>query len=147
MSDVFARLLVIVDGSEAAIHSAKIAIDLAKEHSSSFLAVHVVDQSKIKRIARALNEPEPKVEDDLKRKGLRYLDHVVQLAQSHGVNAERILLLGHPPSEIAATALSKDVTLIVIGEPRKRELLSRLHPQPTHSVLDRAPCPVLVVKH
>jgi Universal stress protein family len=58
-------------------------------------------------------------------------------------------LVGHAPFDRAAEAIVADATewgadLIVLGFPRRRELLTRLFGSVTLRVLQHAPCPVLV---
>ncbi len=94
MKDLFKQLLVPVSGSESSVVAGKLAIQLAKEHGSLLVFVHVVDVAVRDRLARLSGRTPDIVQRELEENGERYLNYMVRLAEGEGVKAEKVLRVG-----------------------------------------------------
>jgi len=82
------------------------------------------------------------------------VENVVELARRAGVSEARVLhlnlreirpaLVGRAAQEIVAEATEWRADLIVLGSPRRDQLMTRLFGSVTLRVIEHAPCPVLV---
>ncbi len=146
MKDLFKQLLVPVSGSESSVVAGKLAIQLAKEHGSLLVFVHVVDVAVRDRLARLSGRTPDIVQRELEENGERYLNYMVRLAEGEGVKAEKVLRVGVTDVETIAEAETSGATLVVVGKPvyhgPRGEFFGRL----ARHIIERIPCPVLVVK-
>ncbi len=146
MSSIFRHLLVPVNGSKSSITAVKLAIQLAKEHGSRLVLVHVVDTTVCGQMARHSGRPIDVVQREMEENGERYLNYAAQLAEREGVNFDKVLRTGLTDAEILRECEARGVTLIVIGRPvywgPHREFFGRV----ARRLIESAECPTLVVK-
>jgi nucleotide-binding universal stress UspA family protein len=138
------KILVPTDGSDCSLRATTYAINFAKNCNAEIYAIYVVDTIILKELARAITTKD--VEKELKEKGERYLDYVVESAEKEGITAEAILTKGEPHDQIVLFAKTKEIDLIVMGSYGRRGTKRILIGSVTSRVIEYAPCPVLVVK-
>ena len=147
MKKEFGRIIIPVDGSEIAKKAAKKAIFLAKSTGIKAVAIHVV------------NMPMPRVtapgslygfnyytqlHELLQKQGRSYLDEIIKLGKTMGVDISKKMVDGHPVNEIIKEAKKSD--FIVIGCKGRTGLDRLLVGSVADNMVHHASCPVMVVK-
>ncbi len=84
--------------------------------------------------------------DIMREEGTKAVNEVVELAKINGVDAEPVLLEGHPSEEILRYAQDNDIDLIVMGTLGKTGLTRLLLGSVAENVLRHSPVEVLVVR-
>jgi nucleotide-binding universal stress UspA family protein len=126
------KILVSIDGSEAAVFATQVAIEIAKPCGSIIYAVSVAE------IPGFVTEFE--MIDIMEKKAKQFLDEVKKLTDKAQVKCETILHIGSEPHKyIVDEAVKKDVDLIILG--KKGTMLGSVG----RKVIGNAPCKVLVV--
>jgi nucleotide-binding universal stress UspA family protein len=138
------KILIPTDGSDCSLRAATVGISFAKLFNAEIYAIYVVDTIILEELTRAIETKD--VEKELKEKGERYLDYVVESAEKEGIKAEAILAKGEPHDQIVFFAKNKGIDLIVMGSYGRRGTKRILIGSVTSRVIEYAPCPVLVVK-
>jgi len=138
------KILIPTDGSDCSLRAATVGISFAKLFNAEIYAIYVVDTIILEELTRAIATKD--VEKELKEKGERYLDYVVESAEKEGIKAEAILAKGEPHDQIVFFAKNKGIDLIVMGSYGRRGTKRILIGSVTSRVIEYAPCPVLVVK-
>jgi nucleotide-binding universal stress UspA family protein len=119
--------------AEQAYRTARV---LARDYNARLIVVHVLTPPPFvtaREKERALAEPDGRVRD--LRTRLRGLSHTYKILQ------------GRPAAEIVAAAKKVGADLIVMGTHGRSGLTRVLLGSVAESVLRKAPCPVLTVKH
>lgn len=138
--DMFEVILVATDGSEAGDLAMFFARDLAVEHKSRLLVVHVGELIPGRGGAHHIRVLEPELQT-------RIRDQVAGL-QAEGLDAQFELhqtAASGPAHAIADAASATRADLIVLGSVGSGPLKGLLLGSVAHRFLQIAPCPVLVV--
>ncbi len=150
---MFDRILIAVDGSKNSKQAAKAGIELARLSGGSVIIVYVADVSKCVSsagLAPPFGGISADVIDDiaanLKDTGEKVTIEVDALAKASGVEAERLVVDGNPPSEILLIAEDKKMDLIVIGSIGKTGIEKFLMGSVAEKVVHNSKLPVLVVR-
>lgn len=138
------KILIPTDGSDCSLRAATAGISLAKLFNAEIYAIYVVDTIILEQLTRSIATND--VEKELKEKGERYLNYIVESAKKEGIKAEAILTKGEPHDQIVSFAKTKGIDLIVMGTYGRRGTKRILIGSVTERVIEYAPCPVLVVK-
>lgn len=138
------RILVATDGSAPASEAVLFAIELATEHRSELIFLHVVPAldlvpATVFGIGGAFPH-EPSSEDRA------LLEDAAEVAAAHGVLSTTVLLKGDTIDEIVAFADSHDVDLIVIGSRGHGVVATALLGSVSRGVLRESKRPVLIVR-
>jgi len=148
-SSLVNHILVLVDGTEAASHAADRAIDLARSLGARLTALAVIDRDTLHHLlsVKILVDVElSEFEKELQSSAKLHLDAVRQRAQEHHLAVEEVLVTGNVGEIVPKEVHARGVDLICLGGFHSsrvgRDLLARQRQQ----VIDRAPCPVLIVK-
>jgi nucleotide-binding universal stress UspA family protein len=148
-SSLVNHILVLVDGTEAAFHAADRAIDLARSLGARLTALAVIDRETLHHLlsVKILVDVElSEFEKELQSSAKLHLDAVRQRAQEHHLAVEEVLVTGNVGEIVPKEVHARGVDLICLGGFHSsrigRDLLARQRQQ----VIDRAPCPVLIVK-
>ena len=140
---MFRKILIGVDGSEAAQHALERALDLAELSGSE---VHLLSfEERLPAYAATVGEMQE--EEHFESEYFRRLqDGARRLAEARGVALHAEIVPGHPAQTISRMAREKGCDPIVVGHTGH----SRLHHLFLGSTADRvvegAHCPVLVVR-
>jgi len=148
-SSLVNHILVLVDGTEAAFHAADRAIDLARSLGARLTALAVIDRDTLHHLlsVKILVDVElSEFEKELQSSAKLHLDAVRQRAQEHHLAVEEVLVTGNVGEIVPKEVHARGVDLICLGGFHSsrigRDLLARQRQQ----VIDRAPCPVLIVE-
>ena len=143
------HILVLVDGTESSFRAADYAIEVAHVVGASVTAMAVVDTDTLRQLlnVRILVDSEmDEFEKELELSSQNQLDDVRQRAMKKRVKFDDVLRSGNSEVIVPKEVSQRDVDLLAMGafpsERVKYDLLARQRQQ----ILDRATCPVLVVK-
>ncbi|MBI4322059.1 MAG: universal stress protein [Chloroflexi bacterium] len=140
----YATILNPVDGSTASELATLHAIYLTKLSGAQLVPVFVVDESAARRAGVNVRQ----VMEQIAKKGQEVLASVQALGERQGVIVVPLLLEGQTTPTILKTAEDQRASLVVIGRTAFTDI-ERLAARPisiSEEVLERAPCPVLVVR-
>jgi nucleotide-binding universal stress UspA family protein len=140
---MFERILLAVDGSEHALHAAKVAGDLARTLQADKLRIVVA----FAHIPSYLGEPNMQAAIDAR---LSEADGILQAALAAvgeipgEVHTE--LIEGSPAEAIIGVAMTRNSNLIIMGSRGLGNLAGLLVGSTSNKVVDHAPCPLLIVR-
>lgn len=149
----FERIVLAVDGSDAAIRAGKMAVMLAKKNNAELYALYVVDTATIKELLLSkifIDEESKEYETSMEENGKKYLHLIAELADKKKCKVETVLEKGSIYSKIIQFTMEKGGDLVIVGGRRggvkktgaTRDLLTSEY----NKVIREAPVPVLVVK-
>ena len=144
-TDRLRRILVATDGSPTARDAVGVAADLAVEHGSELIIVHVVPLVDTVR-APTIDEPAPAFLHVPNAYDHELLEEAAALAAEHGVVATTALVPGSAVEEILSYSESHDVDLVVVGSHGHGAVLRFLHGSVARGVARAAERSVLVVR-
>jgi len=136
---MYERILVPTDGSHLASRAASHAVELAAGFDATVHAIYVLDTG-----LRALTR-DADARLRAEQTGERATDGVVELARTHGLDAETAVLEGTPAQCILDYVEEHDVDLVVMGTHGRSGLDRYLLGSVTERVLRASPVPVVVV--
>lgn len=146
MSDALARLLVAVDGSDAADRALSLAIELGRVYDAELLLCHAIDPTAAFVDAPAGYATFPALLiDEMNDAATSILAVAEQRATSAGVRVSATVLGGTPPGAIVACAEDRVCDAIVVGTQGKRGLERLFLGSTAKGVLRLANVPVFVV--
>ena len=129
----FKKILVPVDGSEAAGNALHYAVNMARNHGSSITLISVVDANDLLRETNDVMLTDEFMET-LKVEGKEIVAH------------DEVTVLGTPGYLIAKHAEEEGVDLIVMGNSGKGAFSSFVTGSVSQYVIHHVKCPVLIVK-
>jgi len=143
------NILVLVDGTESSFAAVDYAVDLARTFGAQITAMAIVDTDTLRQLlkVRILVDSEmDEFEQELQVGAQRQLDEVRRRAMDKRVKFEEVLRSGNSEVIVPLELSRRGVDLLAMGafpsDRVKYDLLARQRQQ----ILDRAKCPVLVVK-
>jgi nucleotide-binding universal stress UspA family protein len=145
----FAKIVLSVDATEAALDAARYAIALARAYGAQLHAVYVVNEKMLDELLSAkifVQEEEVDLERDLVEDGKRYLGVVERLARDKDLVITTELLKGVVHREVVDKATQLDAGLIIIGEIEEPMSRRDIYFDEGEMILRLAKCPVLTVK-
>jgi nucleotide-binding universal stress UspA family protein len=134
----FARIVVGYDGSEAARHALGLVTELAGPDTG--VTVLAVVESNLTSLG-----PSPPDQADVEAAG-RTLEEAYIFLQERGIRARAERSVGDPADRILDEARRRDADLLVVGSHGKRLAQRLLLGSVSAKVVNRARCPVLVVR-
>ncbi len=149
------KILVPLDGSEAADKALDFALDLAQKYSAKIELLSVVPPVPMPSAAYTASEMSPispvvmdKYLNELKAKHEKLLSEGVQKAKEKGDDLEvsTRLMEGRPSEKIVETAEDGSFDIVVMGSRGIGGVKKFLLGSVSDRVADEAPCPVLIVK-
>ena len=141
------KVLVATDGSKAALHAVKYAINLLGKLSSplnSVTLVSVHDDVGLRHAKRFVGSEV--VADYLRELSEKELKPARKLLDAAGVRHDMVIKTGHISQEIVDFARSSKFDLIVLGAKGRSAIADILLGSVAQRVLATATCPVLLVK-
>ena len=145
----FSNICVVVDGSDASIEAARVAIGMAKAARAKLTAVAVIDTDTLKTLLSSnilVDEEMIELEADLAESNTRYLDRVAEIAHKARQEVETVLLQGSFHSAVLMEARSRQFDLIILGYSAagatKRDLMSHER----ELIMNDSQQPILLVK-
>lgn len=146
MQEMFKKILLPISGSEESLGASEFAVKLAVEHGSQIIALHVVDTSVVRQLARHSGKSPGEVEIELEENGWHYLYHTEEMAKDSKVKIVVLLEYGMPQERMVTKARELSVDLMVFGQASGRGARGRFLDRFLQQVLEHSPCPVLIVK-
>ncbi len=146
MQGMFRKILLPVSGSDESISAVEFAVKHAAAHDSQIIALHVVDTSVVRQLARHSGKSPGEVEIELEENGWRYLYHIEEIAKDSKVKIVVLLEYGMPQEKMLTKAREFDVDLMIFGQASGRGARGRSLDRFLQQVLEHSPCPVLIVK-
>lgn len=139
---LFEKILVPLDGSEQSIWALGKAVQIAKNVGGEITLINVYSLSSFAITPNQLY----KYIKAMRKYGEGILEDGRKKAGAEGVQAETLLVNGHPVEEILKTAREGNFSLIVIGARGLSKMKELLMGSVSDAVTKHAPCPVLVVR-
>jgi nucleotide-binding universal stress UspA family protein len=145
----FRRIALMVDGSDAGLEAAKLAVAIAGYAGAELCAISVVDTATLKQLLSfkiMVDVEMAEYEGELEASARKHLDYVEQLAGNEKIRCESVLASGDIGRVLLAELRQRNSDLLVMGgftaSMAKLDLLAKAK----QTVLDDAPCPVMVIK-
>ena len=139
---MYERILIPIDGSEAAENAIPHALDLAETYDASLYTVSVVDTSD----TEDENEHEAMFEK-FEEQSQDMVEDVIRRAEARDIRTTAgSIAEGKPHRAILDYANARDIDLIVMGTHRRRGILYPLRRSVTEKVIRRATVPVVSVR-
>jgi len=145
---MFEKILIATDGSECSNRAAQAGIDLAKLSGGKVTALYVAQRpaapiggltgGKIDEVVSGMWRA-------VKEEGERATGHVEEMARRSGVSIEKMVIEGHPASEILRIAEETPMDTIVMGAIGKTGLTRFLLGSVAEKVVRNSKVPVLIV--
>jgi nucleotide-binding universal stress UspA family protein len=135
------RVLVAVDGSEAAVRAARMGADLAGKFGAKVMLVYVVPRLLLPPDVYGLTVEE--VEREQSSHGQDVLRSAVEALSGTGVDLESRVLSGPPAETLAEAAAGAD--LVVVGSRGQGAVKRMLLGSVSDRLVHICPCPILVV--
>ncbi|HKV56153.1 MAG TPA: universal stress protein [Candidatus Binataceae bacterium] len=147
----FNKILAPTDFSEDSKLALSYAVELAQKFASEILVVHV-DQPLAPVMVSELNPgldvgTMNRIAEEHRLLALKELDQTTARLRESGVKARGLMRVGAPFLEIITSAQSEAVDLIVMGTHGRTGLAHVLMGSVAERVVNKAPCPVLTVRH
>ena len=140
---MFDKILLAVDGSEHALHAARMAADLARTMKSTELRIVVAYEP----IPPYLGEPNLQYAIDARMKDAQsVLDKAVKEVGEIPGEVHTELLEGSAGDAIIDVAATRKSNVIVMGSRGLGRLAGLLLGSTSQKVVSHAPCPVLIVR-
>ena len=143
------HILVLVDGTEASFHAADRAIELARALGARLTALAVVDTETLRQLlnVKILVDAEMgEFEKELEESARRQLAEVRERALNQKVVIEEVLITGSVETVVPKEVQDRGVDLIALGGFPSTKITRDLVARQRQQIIDRATCPVLVVK-
>ncbi len=143
------HILVLVDGTDSSYNAANAAIELARSLGAKLTAMAVVDTDTLRQLlsVKILVDAEMgEFERELQESSRRQLAEVCQRALDRKVLVEEVLLTGNTETIVPREVAERKVDLIAIGGFQSSKVTRDLLARQRQQIIDRARCPVLVVK-
>jgi nucleotide-binding universal stress UspA family protein len=137
---MFERIVLAVDGSEAAQRALAVAADIASKYGSEVIAVHVLEQQ--------LGRGGP-IAFETTEEATRVADDATRTLKDVGVSARpeaRAALAGRAAQEIMNVAANEDAGLIVLGSRGMSDWQGLLIGGVAHKVVHLSSVPVLIIR-
>ena len=138
------RILVATDGSPSAMEAVAFGVELAAEHASELMFVHVVPVVDVVP-ATGFAPISGAFPHDLSEHDRTLLVEAAEVAVEQGIVATTVLLRGDTVDEIVAFADSHDVDLIVVGSRGRGAIAGALLGSVSRGILGESKRPVLIV--
>ena len=139
------KILVPVDGSEAALAAHRLALATARAFGAEIVLLYVVDSSALDEIVRLSGRERPHLLHEMQESGMKLLLSLSQEAQQQGIAATVDIHTGIPDEVILDEAVRHQVGLIVMGKIGRKRHRRSLLGSVTERILEAADLPVLVV--
>ncbi len=148
---MFKKILIATDGSKHSQKAAEKGIEMAKLSNGAVTAIYVVDIAKeyapIGDVSfNIANEVVEGVRNSLMKKGEEATKIVEEMAKKAGIPAQKVVLEGHPASDIMKFAQDSQMDLIVIGSIGVTGLDRFLMGSVAEKIVRNSKMPVLVVR-
>jgi nucleotide-binding universal stress UspA family protein len=144
---MFSRILVAVDGSQAAERALESAIDLAKKYEAKLIILHVILQKLYAVTPTEAGVLTPTVfVSEMQAEGQSIIKKAGEHANCMGVDYECKMVQGIPADEIIKSVQTEKPDLVILGSRGLNEVRAFLFGSVSDRVSHRVKCPTLIVK-
>ena len=143
------HILVLVDGTQSSYRAADYAIELARTVGARLTALAVVDTDTLRQLlhVRILVDVEmAEFERELADSAQHQLDEVRNRAMDKRVKFEDILRSGNSEVIVPIELTERGIDLLAMGAFKSERVKTDLLARQRQQILDRANCPIIVVK-
>lgn len=147
---LFQRILLFVDASDAGMSAAARAIEIAKKENAALTALSVVDTDTLNMLLKTkifLADERDEYERELEHHADRYRRYVEKLAQAEGVKVEFQVLKGVVHRVVAHAAKQVRADLVVMGTAKETKGHRCLLSRERQMILGEVECAVLLVPY
>ena len=138
------KILIPVDGSEAALAAYRLALEAARALAAEVILLYVVDASALDEIVRLSGRERPHLMHEMQDSGMKLLLSLSQEAKQQGV-AARVEIQSGMPDEVILDEAVRQAGLIVMGKVGRKRHRRSLLGSVTERILEASDLPVLVV--
>lgn len=143
-SKLYRKILIATDGSENARFAVDAGIELARLSGAKVQAVYVIDIFAYSSVPKDFRWEE-EMYAQFRELGKEAISYVESAAEDAGVEAETLILEGHPAEKILNFAERENIDMIVVGSLGKTYIERFLIGSVSEKVVRNAKVPVLVV--
>lgn len=140
---MFRQILVPTDGRAGSRTAARFAARLARAHSARVHACYVIDRVLVQDAVVSLQDA---AREEVTVEGRRALEQVRAICRRFGVSYAETLIEGSTQTEIVKLARRLPASLIVMHTAGRGRLAAFVVGSAAHTIVSRAPCPVLVLR-
>lgn len=147
--DLFRKILLVVDSTDATMAAGEFAFRLAQHFGSEVIAVDVVDTPSLEYLTRMrvlVSDEVREFERDLEETARRYLQYVTQIARSKGVLIQTQVDHGSLREVVLRVANESKADAIVMGAWSSSATQKDPVSASRQLILEEAACPVIVVR-
>lgn len=138
-------ILVATDGSESSTAAVEQAVEIAEPHGATVHLLHAIDVG-TEMSASGVGTIADELTETLTDEAERALDDAAEMAETAGVDHERVLLEGVPHESIGEYTADHDVGLVVLGASGHTGLKAHLLGSTTDRVVRGVDTSVLVAR-
>lgn len=142
---MYKKILVPTDASEYSRRALETALELAKHFDAEITLMHVTFTPQA-YWGYTVSYGITVSQEDLLQNGQLALEATLAGVSTDGVKISTVLEVGHPVGKIVEQAKKDNVDLIVIGSHGYGPITGSVLGSVSQRVLQKAPCPVLLVK-
>lgn len=142
---MYKRILVPTDASEYSRRALNTALELAKQFNAEIILMHVTFTPQA-YWGYTISYGISVTQEDLLRNGELALEATLAGVPTDGVKISTVLEVGHPVGKIVDQVKKNNINLIVIGSHGYGPITGSVLGSVSQRVLQKAPCPVLLVK-
>jgi nucleotide-binding universal stress UspA family protein len=139
---LFAKIVVALDGSPASEKALVAAVDLAAHYQAELIAVSVAEVAPAGVMIREVEEVRQQTEDHLRQIGAA----AVEYARGRGMLLRSVVVRGHPAESIVRFAETEGTNLVVLGQHGHSRITRFFLGSTTDRVSEHCPCTVMIVK-
>lgn len=145
--EMFSRILLPTDGSEAARTAVELGFELAETHDSTVHGLFVVeDQRPVARLDETIASGSVDILAQLQEEGGQIVEAVVAESHDRDIAVQSTVQHGNPSDEIIDYAADNDIDLIVMGSHGRTGVKRALLGSVTENVARHADIPVLIAE-
>ena len=144
---MFSRILVAVDGTQAAERALECAVELTKKHAAKLIILHVMLERlhAVTPTEAAVLAPTVLV-SEMQAEAEAIINRAEEHVRGVGIDYECKMVRGVPADEIIKCVKAERVDLVVMGSRGLNEVRSFLFGSVSDKVCHRVKCPALIVK-
>jgi nucleotide-binding universal stress UspA family protein len=147
------KFIIAIDGSDASKYALKYASNVVHTDRDTVTLVHVVNPDVYAHTASQPLSDATEADDllvstvkDAEDRGAGLLEDALDRALGMDLDADTALLYGNPATELASYAAESDADGVFVGHTGKSERAERVLGSVAKNLVERARCPVTVVR-
>lgn len=145
--DLFDKIMIATDGSEASRHAADLGIGLARCSSGKVTAVYVVDMQRLVQLHgyTSLHGPKEDLLDAMLKEGDEAVAYIEEKSKKEGISCDNAILKGNPSYELIRFSKESCANILVMGSIGRTGISRFLLGSVAEKVVRHSEVPVVVV--